>query len=401
VRIGIFSDSWVPNLNGVVISIINEVQSLRDKHEFVIFVPKLKQALPFEISGIPIIEVRSFPFPAYPGYNIAVPTLYLSKCLRKERLDFIHCHSPFSLGFAAVLNARVFHDLPFLNTYHTDLVQYSGHVIGGFQAKKFSEAGLVQHFTWSYIRWFYKYSDVVVTPSKTLQQQLKSHGVNPPVYSLPNMISSVFFKNNKPTKKDEKFQKEIREKYNIKNKQRIILYCGRVSYEKKLEVLLNAFKTIEKQHPDAFLLIVGDGPHLKMYKKQASQLNLKNCAFTGFISHTQLPFVYRMGDFMVTPSDTETQGLTVIEAMSQGIPVIGPAGGGVLDYIQNGINGLLFSPGDHHSLIQAINKLIDDNGTLNDYGNSAFKTAQKFSAKGFITLLEKAFKITMNLHESR
>lgn len=399
-RIGIFSDSWVPNLNGVVISIINEVQSLRDKHEFVIFVPKLKQALPFKISGVPIIEVRSFPFPAYPGYNIAVPTLYLTKCLRKERLDFIHCHSPFSLGFTAVLNARVFHDLPLLNTYHTDLVQYSGHVIGGFQADKFSKVDLVQHITWSYIRWFYKYSDVVVTPSKTLQQQLKSHGVKPPVYSLPNMISSVFFKNNKPTNKDEKFQKEIREKYNIKNNQRIILYCGRVSYEKKLEVLLKAFKTIEKQHPDTFLLIVGDGPHLKMYKKQASQLNLKNCAFTGFISHTQLPFVYRMGDFMVTPSDTETQGLTVIEAMSQGIPVIGPAGGGVLDYIQNGINGLLFSPGDHHSLIQAINKLIDDDGDLNDYGNRAFKTAQKFSAKGFTNLLEKAFRLAIKLHDS-
>ncbi len=399
-RIGIFSDSWVPNLNGVVISIINEVQSLRDKNEFVIFVPKLKQALPFEIKDIPIIEVRSFPFPAYPGYNVAVPTLYLSKCLRKERLDFIHCHSPFSLGFAAVLNARVFHDLPLLNTYHTDLVQYSGHVIGGFHAEKFSEAGLVQHITWSYIRWFYKYSDVVVTPSKTLQQQLKSHGVKPPVYSLPNMISSVFFKNNKPTNKDEKFQKEIREKYNIREGQRIILYCGRVSYEKKLEVLLKAFKTIEKQHPDTFLLIVGDGPHLKMYKKQASRLNLKNCAFTGFISHTKLPFVYRMGDFMVTPSDTETQGLTVIEAMSQGIPVIGAAGGGVLDYIQNKANGLLFSPGDHLSLIQAINELIGDEGALNDYGSHAFKTAQEFSAKGFTILLEKAFNLAIKLHDS-
>ncbi len=400
-RIGIFSDSWVPNLNGVVISIINEVQTLRDRHEFVIFVPKLKQGTPFRIEGIPIIELRSFPFPAYPGYNLAVPTLSLTKSLHNEKLDFVHCHSPFSLGYAAILNARVFHDLPLLNTYHTDLVLYSGHVIGGFQAEKFSGAGPIQHFVWSYIRWFYKYSDVVVTPSKTLQQKLKSHGVKPPVYSLPNMISSVFFRDNKCLEEDEKFQDEIRKKCNIRKDYRVILYCGRVSYEKKLEVLLKAFKNIEKEYQLAFLLIVGDGPHLKMYKKQAMELNLKNYAFTGFINHTKLPSVYRMGEFMVTPSDTETQGLTVIEAMSQSKPVIGAAGGGVLDYIQNGKNGILFPPGDFKSLTQAIETLFNNNDLLNEYGCQAYKTAQKFSAKGYTTLLERAFKRTIKIHDSR
>jgi 1,2-diacylglycerol 3-alpha-glucosyltransferase len=390
-RIGIFSDSWVPNLNGVVISIINEVQNLRNKHEFVIFVPKLKQGSPFRIEGIPIIELRSFPFPAYPGYNIAIPTLNLTKKLRQEKLDFIHCHTPFSLGYAALLNARVFYDLPLLNTYHTDLVLYSGHVI----------AGPIQNFVWSYIRWFYKYSDVVITPSKTLQQKLRYNGVKTPVYSLPNMISSVFFKNTEFTIEDEKFQRDIRQKYKIREDQRIILYCGRVSYEKKLEVLLRAYKKIEKDHPNTFLLVVGDGPNLKMYKKQAMKLNLKNYAFTGFISHTKLPYIYRMGDFMVTPSDTETQGLTVIEAMSQKLPVIGAASGGILDYIQEGNNGLLFPPGDHKSLIQAIDKFLRHKDIKNEYGFNAFNTAQKYSAKGYVSLLEKAFKLSIKLHGSR
>lgn len=400
-RIGIFSDSWVPNLNGVVVSIINEVMSLRNKHEFVIFVPKLKQRSPFRIEGIPIIELRSFPFPAYPGYNIAIPTLHLTKNLRREKLDFIHCHSPFSLGYAAILNARVFYDLPMLNTYHTDIVLYSGHVIGGFKAEKFSTASLIQNFVWNYVRWFYKYSDVVITPSKTLQHKLKSNGVKPPVYSLPNMISSVFLKNTEFTIEDEKFQKEMRQKYKIREDKIIILYCGRVSYEKKLEVLLRAFKKVEKGHPNVFLLIVGDGPHLKMYKKQAMQLNLENYAFTGFISHTKLPYVYRMGDFMVTPSDTETQGLTVIEAMSQKLPVIGAAGGGILDYIQDGKNGLLFPPGDHKSLIQAIDKFLNNKDIKNEYGKHAFNTAQKYSAKRYVSLLEKVFKLSKNLHDAR
>ncbi|MFX1282497.1 MAG: glycosyltransferase [Promethearchaeota archaeon] len=397
-RIGIFSDSWVPNLNGVVISIINEIQSLRNKHDFIVFVPKLKQTKPFKIDGIPIYELKSFPFPAYPGYSLAFPTLLFTKAIRREKLDFIHCHSPFSLGYGAVLTARVFYDLPLLNTYHTDLVEYSGHMIGGFQAEKFTP--WFRRFAWIYIRWFYKYSDVVITPSKTLQQALKSNGVRPPVYALPNMISSVFFKINRNTLEEEKFQTQMNEKFGIKPNNRIILYCGRISYEKKIEVMLKAFKQVEKLYSDAFLLIVGDGPDLKMYSKQASSLNLRNCAFTGFISHTKLPYIYRMGEFMVTPSDTETQGLTVIEAMSQRLPVIGVARGGVLDYIKDDENGILVPPGDSDALAQAIKKLLENPEIVSEYADKAFETAQKCSATGFVSLLEKAFHLTKKIHNS-
>jgi 1,2-diacylglycerol 3-alpha-glucosyltransferase len=398
VKIGIFSDSWVPNLNGVVISIINEVQSLRNKHEFVIFVPKLKQTKSFKMNGIPIYELKSIPFPAYPGYNIALPTPLFSKALQKEKFDLIHCHSPFSLGYGAILTARVFDDLPLLNTYHTDLIEYSGHMIGGFQAERFTS--WFRRFAWIYVRWFYKFSNDVVTPSKTLQQALKSNGVKPPVYALPNMISSVFFRTNTDTSEDEKFQENIRETFGIKPQHKIILYCGRISYEKKLEVMLRAFKKIERKFPNAFLLVVGDGPHLKMYKNQASNLNLKNYAFPGFISHTKLPCIYRMGEFMVTPSDTETQGLTVIEAMSQKLPVIGVAKGGVLDYIQNDRNGLLVSPGDHEALSLAITKLLENPEKKAEYSREAFETAKKFSSTGFTALLEKAFRLTIRFHEN-
>ncbi|MFW9855589.1 MAG: glycosyltransferase [Candidatus Thorarchaeota archaeon] len=396
-RIGIFSDSWVPNLNGVVISIINEIMNLRKKHEFVVIVPKLKQRTRFRIEGIPIYELKSFPFPPYPGYNIAFPDRKLSHAIRDEKLDFIHCHSPFSLGYAAVLSARLFNDLPLLNTYHTDLVKYSGHLIGGFQAKRFTR--WFERFAWIYVRWFYKYSNVIVTPSKTLQQALSSHGVFP-VYSLPNMLSSVFFSTPK-NDEVEAFQAEIRDRFAIPSASRIILYCGRVSYEKKLEVLLNAFKRIEKERNDVYLLIIGDGPHLQMYRNQAKSLNLKQIAFTGFISHTKLPLAYRMGTFMVTPSDTETQGLTVIEAMSQGLPVIGVSEGGVMDYIENGINGFLVPPGDDEALAKMIVRLLNQPELVSEFSQAATKTVKKFSREGFISQLEHAFRITISRHSGR
>jgi glycosyltransferase involved in cell wall biosynthesis len=371
--------------------------SLRRKHEFVVFVPKLKQRTPFKIEGIPIYEFTSFPFPPYPGYNIALPDRRFSHAIRDEKLDFIHCHSPFSLGYAAILTARLFKDLPLLNTYHTDLVKYSGHLIGGFQAKRFTR--WFERFAWIYVRWFYKHSDVVVTPSKTLQRELSSHGVHP-VYSLPNMLSSVFFSN--PASDDiEAFQVETRQRFNIPSNSRIILYCGRVSYEKKLEVLLNAFKRVEKERRDVHLMIIGDGPHLQMYMNQAKSLKLKHVVFTGFISHTKLPLAYRMGEFMVTPSDTETQGLTVIEAMSQGLPVVGVSGGGVMDYIENGVNGFLVQPGDEKALADVIERLLDQPETIAKCRRAAFQTVQKFSSEGFIAQLERAFQITLTRHNGK
>ena len=395
-KIGIFTDSWVPNLNGVVISIINEVQSLKSKHDFVIFAPKLRQSIPFEIDGVPIYELPSVPFPPYPGYNVAFPSIGLSKVLHKEKFDLIHCHSPFSLGYFATLTARKFYDIPLLNTYHTHLVEYSAHLVGGFYADKIT--AILEGAVWLYIRWFYKHSDVIVTPSKTLQHDLLRHGVKPPVYSLPNMISKVFLTNTKDTTDDIDLQNSIREEYGIKSSSKIIIYCGRVSYEKKLEVMLEAYKSIQDSFPDSFLLVVGDGPHLKTYKTMAAELKLKNYGFTGFISHTKLPTVYRMAEFMVTPSDTETQGLTVLEAMSQGLPVIGVSGGGVVDYIFHQKNGLLSPPGETKGFAASMQTLLEEPDTTKKYSENAIKTAKKFSSQGYTSLLDKAFLLSRKLH---
>jgi len=396
-KIGIFTDSWVPNLNGVVISIINEVQTLRDNHEFVIFAPKLKQAIPFEIEGVPIYELPSIPFPAYPGYSIAFPPPRFNKILKKEKFDFIHCHTPFSLGYFATLTAKVFYDLPLLSHYHTHLVEYSFNLLpfGGLFADRIT--AVLEQSVWFYTRMFYRFSDVIVTPSKTLQYDLVRHGVKEPVYSLPNMISEVFLKNTKNSSEDLELQDKIKKEYGIKSSSRVILYCGRVSHEKKLEILFHAFRKIQNEFPDAFLLIVGDGPPLEKYRKLVAGLNIQNFAFTGFISHTKLPAIYRMGYIMATPSDTETQGLTVLEAMSQGIPVIGVAGGGVMDYIAHEKNGLLTTPGDSDAFAASMVTLLSEPDTYKSYALAASKTVEMYSSAGYNKLLEKAMNVTCDI----
>jgi 1,2-diacylglycerol 3-alpha-glucosyltransferase len=396
-KIGIFTDSWVPNLNGVVISIINEVQTLRDNHEFVIFAPKLKQAIPFDIEGIPIYELPSVPFPGYAGYSVAFPAPRFNKILKKEKFDFIHNHTPFSLGYFATLTAKVFSDLPLLSHYHTHLVEYSFNLLpfGGLFSDKITN--VLGHAVWFYTRMFYRFSDVIVTPSKTLQYDLVRHGVKEPVYSLPNMISRVFLEKTKNTSEDLELQDKIREEFGIKSSSRIILYCGRVSIEKKMEVLFHAFSKIQTEFPDAFLLIVGDGPPLEKYRKLVTELKIQNFAFIGFISHTKLPAIYRMGYIMATPSDTETQGMTVLEAMSQGLPVIGVAGGGVMDYIAHQKNGLLTPPGDSDAFAASMSTLLSEPDTHKNYSVAASKTVEMYSSAGYNKLLEKAINLTCDI----
>ncbi len=382
----------------MTISIINEIKTLsKEGHEFVLVTPKLKERTPYKMKGVPIVRIRSFPIPNYPGYNLALIDSEFNRAMKKYDLDIIHSHGPFSAGWYALFAAKSLKKCPLVNTYHTDLVKYSGHLVGGFQAEKFSKgfAGAV----WWFINRYYNQSDVVVTPSKTLQHDLIAHGLKPPVYSLPNMISEVFF-NAKISKTElEEFDSSLRQKYSIPENNRIITYCGRVSFEKKLEIVLDGYKDIEKRHKDVTLLIIGDGPHLKAYKKQAENLDLKNVVFTGFVAHSKLPHYYQVGEFMVTPSDTETQGLTVIESMSQSRPVIGVNEGGVKDYIEHKKNGLLVESNNVEAFQEAILYCLDNPSEILKMGKIAKTSALKCSPEGFTSKLKRAFDIAFERHD--
>jgi 1,2-diacylglycerol 3-alpha-glucosyltransferase len=316
--------------------------------------------------------------------------------MKEHNLDIVHSHGPFAAGWYALFTSKILKKCPLINTYHTDLVKYSGHLIGGFQAERFTKgfAGAV----WWFINRYYNYSDVVVTPSKTLQRDLITHGLKPPVYPLPNMISDVFF-NLKISKAElTEFENNFKEKYSIPKENRIVTYCGRVSFEKKLEVVLKGYTDIEKAHKDATLVIIGDGPHLRAYKNQAQELGLKNVVFTGFVTHTKLPYYYQLGEFMVTPSDTETQGLTVIEAMSQSKPVIGVNEGGVRDYIDNYKNGILVEPNNVEEFKKAILYYLDNPSEAKKMGKTAKESAMTCSPEGFSRRLNRAFQIAFDCH---
>ena len=385
-RIGLFSDTWLPNINGVVTSLLNQIKILeQDGHDVFLFVPRTAQDKLEQVpENITIYEFPGLEFPSYPGYKMSLP-IGLRKIIKTQRLDILHSHSPFLQGWNCMMVKQV-QKIPMVATYHTHLAEYTGHIFKGIAEEHVKH--ILGGFMWAFTKNQYNKFDLIFTPSKIMKLELEQHGLHP-VIEMPNPISSVFLeKQNDVVARKRK----IRESFKVPENSRILLYVGRISFEKRLEVLLEAYKNLESKYDDLYLVIVGDGPQLGMYKKKAVSLNLKKYIFTGYVGHSHLPIVYQLGDIFISPSDTETQGLTFIEAMSQGCPVVAVKARGPADFIIHNKNGFFsktLNPSEFEELIDQLLKNPDKLSTIKD---NAIRTAENYNYDAFRKNLYKGYE---------
>ncbi len=397
-KIALFADTWLPNTNGVVYSMINEVRALQDQHEFVLFVPKEQEVYLDGRPDIRSVEFRSIAFPAYPGYNIALPDGKLREIMRKERFDLVHSHTPFSMWLMAKLLARV-QKIPFIQTFHTWISEYAGHFLGGFAEAQVRWLG--QPMSWWITRFVHNGADASITPSKVLKMELERHGITSPIYSVPSAISPVFFKRKFTEFQREELKAQFKERFNIPKDSTLLMYVGRVSFEKRLQLLLHLTKRLQTYSNDIYFAVVGDGPHLQSYRRLARKLKVQDRAiFTGFIDHYSLPRVYSAADLFVAPSDTETQGLTLVEAMSQRVPIISVKAGGVIDYIRHEKNGLFVPPRDVEALEEAVKRLLTDSALSEQLRRGSYQTAQNYNPHVFAKRLNRVFEIAIENHKA-
>ncbi len=398
-KIALFADTWLPNTNGVVYSIINEVRAL-EEHEFTLFVPKEHDDV--YMDGHPDIRAIEFPsiaFPGYPGYNIGLPSGRFRKTISKERFDLIHSHTPFSMWIMAKILARV-QNLPFIQTFHTWLSEYAGHFFRGFAEAQVRWFG--QSLSWWVTRRAHNGADASITPSNVLKVELKQHGVVEPIYSIPSAISPVFFKRQFSNLQRDEVRIQFRNRFNLPADSTILMYVGRVSFEKRLEILLETIKRLIRINKKLYLVIVGDGPQLQSYRDLAKKIGVtENTLFTGFIHHYSLPRVYSAADYFLAPSDTETQGLTIIEAMSQKIPVISVKAGGVQDYLIHGKNGLLIPPRSVDSFEQTLLTLFNDLDLRDKLVSEGYKTSLDYTTSGFGKRLNFVFEKAIEVHQKK
>lgn len=381
-KIAIFTDTYHPQINGVVSYVSNSLRLLSKNNEIILFAPGDKTLKIDKISpNFKIYWIPAVPFPFYEGYRISsVDYKGVSKLLQKEKPDIVHAHAPVVLGLQGMIAAKR-RRIPVVVTYHTHFPDYIPHLLSGKLPKPFTK--ISSYTVEKMIKHAFKLANVVSAPTQELVKELKSYGVSNVVH-IPNGVEIEKFKKDK--KKEERFRKH----YKIPKNKKVILYLGRISFEKKIDVLLQAFKMIEK--PDRFFVIAGHGPYLDNFKKLAKALEIKNIVFTGYMKDEDMVGAYCSADIFASASDTETFGLTFVEAMATGLPIVGVRRLGAKELIKNGKTGILVKPGDAPALAEAMEKLLEKPKLRQRLGKEAYKSAKKYS-------LENSIKETLKLYK--
>lgn len=379
-KVVLFTDTYLPQMNGVVSYLSDSLELLSKKHKLVLFAPGGKKLrIEKKSKNLKIIWIPSSPFPFYEGYKIASMNYRrVSELLEKEDPDVVHAHAPVVLGIQGIIAAKR-KGIPVVVTHHTHFPEYVPHLLNGRLPEAFN--GLSGYTVKKLIKFVYEKADVVTAPSQELVKELRSYGLTNVVH-LPNGVKLKRFTT---TAKDiARFKKKIGPG------KKIILYLGRISFEKKLDVLLHAFRMIEED--DRMLLIAGKGPYLKTLKNLAKALEIRNIRFVGFLNERDLPAAYGCADIFASPSDTETFGLTFIEAMHLGTPVIGVSMLGAKELIKNGKNGLLVEPGNTSDFAAAMERLLKDSRLRKKLGKNGRETARRYSLENSIRRTEEIYR---------
>jgi glycosyltransferase involved in cell wall biosynthesis len=374
-RIAMFADTFFPTIDGVVSSMITTATELSKKgNQVMLFVPKPKtyERLP-EFKEFQITWVRSVPFFAYGQYRVAPPFSFSAqKAFDSFDPDIVHCHTPFSMGWMGINFAKR-NRIPIIATYHTLLPDFLMYL----PIPLFNRTKLAKELAWEYTKFFYKKADLVTTPSREMSKELEKRRV--PALFVSNPLEFRLFNQFAGTKKSGK---EFR-----------LVFFGRLSFEKNIEVLLQALKLLLDKKKKVRLIIVGNGPAEETLKKTVQELGIqKSVEFAGVLRGKELAKKVASCHCSLTASTIETQGLTILEGMAAGIPCIGADYLAIPASVKEGKNGFLFPPFHPETCAKKIEKLLESKALLKKLSKNAVETARPYSAEKVCEEWEKTYR---------
>lgn len=301
----------------------------------------IKNFKPIGEFELPEYELQKLSFP---------PILQMLDYIQRERFSEVIISTPGPIGLTALLAAKML-NLQTSGIYHTDFPQY---------VRILTEDSFLESVTWRYMHWFYGQLDTVFVNSEEYRDSWIKRGFEPEKLKIfPRGLDTQLFH---PTRRNPAFF----EKFGSKNGQVRLLYVGRVSKEKDLDLLAEAYRRLRAEGLSIQLCIVGHGP----YSKEFSE-SLPEALFTGYLKGEELAGAYASADIFVFPSTTDTFGNVIIEAQASGVPVIVSDSGGPKELVENERNGLITKSHDVEDLTRAIRELIADPERRKEMGNLA------------------------------
>src|SRR5438270_2479172 len=318
-----------------------ELMVVTSRGELTIHDIPIKNFKPIGEFELPEYELQKLSFP---------PILQMLDYIQRERFTEVIISTPGPIGLTALLAAKML-NLQTSGIYHTDFPQY---------VRILTEDSFLESMAWRYMQWFYGQLDTVFVNSEEYRQSWIKRGFDPAKLKiLPRGLDTELFH---PARRDPTFF----EKFGTCNGEVRLLYVGRISREKDLDLLATAYRRLRNEGLPIQLCVVGHGPHSKEFSE-----SLPEALFTGYLSGKELAAAYASADVFVFPSTTDTFGNVIIEAQASGVPVIVSDSGGPKELVENNRNGLITKSHDVEDLARAIQQLVKDPDRRRRMGNAA------------------------------
>lgn len=386
-NIGLFTETYYPEINGVAASVYVLKEELEKQGHNVYVFTTTSPGAPKDEKNV--YRVHSLPCILISDRRVGL--LYQRKTasiIKKLNLDIIHTNTEFSLGIFGRIMAKEL-KIPIIHTYHTIYEDYTHYITKGV---------LLDNKAKKAVRAFSKVCcntvDEVIVPTEKVKELLRAYHVKRHIEVIPSGIDLDKFDEGRYQAEE---LDEIRTEYGIQKNDKVILYLGRLSQEKNMEELLSYMPFYMKKHEDAKFVIVGDGPASSHLKNMVKGLSCeKSILFLGEKPYDEVGKYYQLGDVFVSASNSETQGLTFIEAMASGLPVIAKEDKCLNGIMEEGGNGFFFR--SQEEFVHALDNVLYS-GKEEQYCKNAKETAYRFSTHVFASEILDVYEDVLSRRE--
>lgn len=386
-RIAIFTDTYYPDINGVVSSIgILRNELMKHGHQVLIITTIPPHGVQMNDDSS-IIRMSGISLKSIYGYRMAgIYNNKIFKQIKEFNSDIIHTQTEYGVGlFGRLCGYKL--NVPTVYTFHTNLYDYTYYVTKGIQPLDAIAKIIVKKL----MKVYTTHTTSLIVPSDKTASMMKSIGINKKINIVSTGLELERFKIH-----NEDHTKQIKEKYSLTNHFNLIS-LGRLAEEKSLDFIISAMPEIIKRNPDIRLFIIGDGPAKETLTQLTHDLKMDEyIRFAGCQSADVIPDFYYSGDLFVSASLTETQGLTFIEAMASSLPVLARYDSNLDPVIVEGKNGHFF-----YSKEEYVDKVIElSHKDLIPYKQHAVKHAQQFDSHTFYEGVMQVYDTSIDYFEN-
>ncbi len=390
-KILLATESYYPNIDGGAVAQYNLVRELKKLgHELIVITPGFSfRNNVEEIDGIKVYRTSSIPLPFYMNgrYRFSpFPFFKIRSIIKKLKPDIVHICSPYPIGGSAYIWARK-NNIPIISSIHVLPENLLSPFLGTRYYKRFEKR------FWKYLIYFFNLADWVTIPTQSGADIYIDHGLKNNITPISNGIDIEVFN---PGNNGE----YLRKKFNLPKKN-IVLYAGRITQEKNLDVLIKAIPFVVKEIDAHFLFVGSGGEYKQSLENLSEELNVsKNTTFTNFLDWEDYPNIYTISDLFTLPSEAELQSIVTLEAVASGLPVVVVNKGALPELASSG-NGFIFEPKNSEEMASKIGKILSDDKLKKQMSKKSLELVKKHTLQSVAVQYEKAYENAIKVFQNK